>query len=172
MKDKLDEVATPLRIAMVAPLHESVPPRLYGGTERVVSYLTEELVTLGMDVTLFATGDSVTNARLHAIAPRGLRLDPTVHDCTAHHVAMIHDVMESADDFDVVHFHIDYLHYPASRALGMNQLTTLHGRLDMPELVPLYRRFDDMPLVSISDAQRKPLPFANWKPSEVPHSRQ
>jgi len=162
MKDKLDEVATPLRIAMVAPLHESVPPRLYGGTERVVSFLTEELVALGMDVTLFATGDSVTNARLHAVAPRGLRLDATYHDRIAHHFVMIHDVMESADDFDVVHFHIDYLHYPASRAVGMNQLTTLHGRLDMPELVPLYRRFDDMPLVSISDAQRKPLPFANW----------
>jgi glycosyltransferase involved in cell wall biosynthesis len=162
MQQTFDEIASPLRIAMVAPLYESVPPKLYGGTERVVSYLTEELVRLGMDVTLFASGASVTNARLHAACPRGLRLDARCHDRLAPHMAMIHDVMESADEFDVVHFHIDYLHYPASRALGLNQVTTLHGRLDLPELVPLYRRFDDMPLVSISDAQRKPLAFANW----------
>jgi glycosyltransferase involved in cell wall biosynthesis len=147
---------------MVAPLYESVPPKLYGGTERVVSFLTEELVRLGMDVTLFASGDSVTDARLRAGSPQGLRLDSGCHDRLAPHFAMIHDVMESADEFDIVHFHLDYLHFPMTRALGLTQVTTLHGRLDLPELVPLYRRFDDMPLVSISDAQRKPLPFANW----------
>ena len=162
MQEKLDEAAGRLRIAMVAPLYESVPPKLYGGTERFVSFLTEELVALGHDVTLFASGDSVTGARLHPGAPRGLRLDPKCHDRLAHHFAMIHDVVESADDFDIVHFNIDYLHFPVSRAVGLNQLTTLHGRLDLPELVPLYKRFDDMPLVSISDAQREPLPFANW----------
>jgi glycosyltransferase involved in cell wall biosynthesis len=162
MQDDSDEMMAPLRIAMVAPLYESVPPKLYGGTERVVSYLTEELVRMGMDVTLFASGDSVTDARLRAGAPKGLRLDPKCHDRLAYHFAMLHDVQESAEDFDLVHFHIDYLHFPMSRALGLTQVTTLHGRLDLPELVPLYRRFDDMPVVSISDAQRKPLPFANW----------
>jgi glycosyltransferase involved in cell wall biosynthesis len=162
MQERTDEIVAPLRIAMVAPLYESVPPQLYGGTERVVSFLTEELVRLGMDVTLFASGDSVTDARLRAGSPRGLRLDTSCHDRLAPHFAMIHDVMESADDFDVVHFHLDYLHFPMSRALGLTQVTTLHGRLDLPELAPLYRRFDDMPLVSISDAQRKPLDFANW----------
>ena len=163
MPDKREGMGYPLRIAMVAPLHESVPPKLYGGTERVVSYLTEELVRLGMDVTLFASGDSVTDARLKAGAPRGLRLDTACHDRLSYHFAMIHDVLESADEFDVIHFHIDYLHYPASRAAGLTkQLTTLHGRLDLPELLPLYRRYDDMPLVSISEAQRQPLAFANW----------
>jgi glycosyltransferase involved in cell wall biosynthesis len=162
MQDRVDSPGGPLRIAMVAPLHESVPPKLYGGTERVVSFLTEELVRLGMDVTLFATGDSVTRARLRAIAPRGLRLDDGCHDRLALHFAMLHDLAETADEFDVIHFHIDYLHFPISRALGFDQVTTLHGRLDLPELVPLYKRFDDMPLVSISDAQRTPLPFANW----------
>jgi glycosyltransferase involved in cell wall biosynthesis len=162
MQEKQDERAGPLRIAMVAPLYESVPPKLYGGTERFVSFLTEELIQLGHDVTLFASGDSVTGARLHPGAPRGLRLDPNCHDRLAHHFAMIHDVLESAEDFDIVHFNIDYLHFPMSRALGLSQVTTLHGRLDLPELVPLYKRFDDMPLVSISDAQREPLPFANW----------
>src|SRR6185436_9424597 len=117
MQEKLDEIGSPLRIAMVAPLFESVPPKLYGGTERVVSFLTEELVRLGMDVTLFASGDSVTDARLRACAPRGLRLDPKCHDRLACHFAMMHDVMESADEFDIVHFNIDYLHFPMSRAL-------------------------------------------------------
>src|SRR5436190_5985373 len=162
MQERTDEIVAPLRIGMVAPLYESVPPKLYGGTERVVSFLTEELVRLGMDVTLFASGDSVTDARLRAGAPRGLRLDANCHDRLAPHFAMIHDVMEWADEFDVIHFHLDYLHFPMSRALSLTQVTTLHGRLDFPELVPLYRRFDDMPLVSISEAQRKPLGFANW----------
>ena len=151
-----------LRIAMVAPLYESVPPRLYGGTERVVSYLTEELVRMGHDVTLFASGDSVTRAHLHAVVQKSLRLDPSCHDSIAHHFAMLHDVVERSDQFDIIHFHIDYLHYPLTRAYGLNALTTLHGRLDLADLVGVYRRYDDMPLVSISDAQRKPLPWVNW----------
>ncbi|HXS51841.1 MAG TPA: glycosyltransferase family 4 protein [Usitatibacter sp.] len=156
------ETGSPLRIAVVSPLHESVPPRLYGGTERVVSYLTEELVRLGHDVTLFATGDSRTHAKLQAMAPRGLRLDPDCRDPLAHHVAMVHDVVELADEFDVVHFHIDYVHFPSARHANLPSLTTLHGRLDIPDLVPVFRRYPDMRLVSISDAQRKPLPWASW----------
>ena len=151
-----------MRVAIVAPLHESVPPRLYGGTERVVSYLTEELVRGGHAVTLFATADSRTSARLRAMAPRGLRLDPTCRDPLAWHVAMVHDVLESAREFDLLHFHIDHLHFPALRAYGIPALTTVHGRLDLPELAPLYARFRDMALVSISDAQRAPIPDAGW----------
>ncbi len=160
--DQPGDAARRMRIAIVSPLHESVPPKFYGGTERVVSYLTEELVRLGHDVTLFASGDSVTRARLHASAPRGLRLDPNCRDPLAHHVAMVHDVVERADDFDVVHFHIDYLHFPAVRLAGLNSLTTLHGRLDIPDLVPLLRRYPDMRLASISDVQRRPVPWASW----------
>ena len=151
-----------LRIAIVSPLHESVPPRLYGGTERVVSYLTEELVALGHDVTLFATADSVTGARLHPMARQGLRLDPDCRDPVAHHVAMVHDVLERSDEFDVIHFHIDYLHFPAVRQARLKGLTTLHGRLDLPDLWPLFRRYPDVRLVSISEAQRKPMPWAAW----------
>jgi glycosyltransferase involved in cell wall biosynthesis len=151
-----------MRIAVVSPLYESVPPKLYGGTERVVSYLTEELVRLGHDVTLFATGDSRTGARLHAVAPRGLRMDPACRDPIAHHVAMVDDVLERAGEFDVIHFHIDYLHLPAVRAAGLKAVTTVHGRLDIPDLAPLFRRYRDAPLVSISDAQRRPLAWANW----------
>ena len=151
-----------MRIAVVSPLYESVPPRLYGGTERVVSYLTEELVRLGHEVTLFATGDSRTRAHLHPVAPRGLRMDPGCRDPVAHHVAMVDDVLERAGEFDVVHFHIDYLHFPAVRAAGIKAVTTVHGRLDIPDLAPLYRRYRDAPLVSISDAQRRPLAWANW----------
>jgi glycosyltransferase involved in cell wall biosynthesis len=151
-----------VRIAIVSPLHESVPPKLYGGTERVVSYLAEELVRMGEDVTLFASGDSVTSARLRPMSPRGLRLDPGCRDPFAHHVAMVDAVMQSASDFDIVHFHIDYLHFPAARLLHLAAVTTTHGRLDIPDLAPLYRRFDDMALVSISDAQRAPLPYARW----------
>ena len=156
------EASTRLRIAVVSPLHESVPPRLYGGTERVVSYLTEELVRLGEDVTLFATGDSHTSAKLQAMAPRGLRLDPDCVDPLAPHIAMVHDVVELADEFDVVHFHIDYVHFPSVRLAALPSLTTLHGRLDIPDLLPLFRRYPDMRLVSISDAQRKPMPWASW----------
>lgn len=152
-----------MRIAQVAPLYESVPPKYYGGTERVVSYLTEELVTQGHEVTLFASGDSVTEARLVAASRRSLRLDKHCVDQLAHHVLMLERVFQRADEFDVIHFHVDYLHYPLSRRLTTPHVTTLHGRLDMPDLVPLYREFRDMPVVSISDAQREPLPWAAWQ---------
>jgi glycosyltransferase involved in cell wall biosynthesis len=151
-----------MRIAQVAPLYESVPPRLYGGTERVVSWLTERLVNLGHEVTLFASGDSVTNARLIPCCRQALRLDTTCIDPIVHHVLMVEKVFERADEFDLIHFHIDYLQFLGSRGLKIPFLTTLHGRLDIPDLAPLYTEFCDMPLVSISDAQRKPLPWANW----------
>jgi len=158
------QTSAPLRIAQVSPLYESVPPQLYGGTERVVSYLTEELVHQGHDVTLFASGDSVTNARLVPCCPRSLRLDKGCIDQFAHHFVMLDKVVELVrrDEFDVVHFHIDYFHFPVSRAHRIPHATTLHGRLDLPDLAPLYRRYSDMPVISISKAQRKPLPFANW----------
>src|SRR5581483_11597804 len=127
-----------MRIAQVAPLHESVPPRYYGGTERVVSSLTEKLVALGHDVTLFASGDSVTNARLVKACKKALRLDPDCIDPLAHHVLMIEEVFSRAEDFDIIHFHTDYLHFPFSRRDKVTCLTTLHGRLDIPDLVPLY----------------------------------
>jgi glycosyltransferase involved in cell wall biosynthesis len=152
-----------MRIAQVAPLYESVPPRLYGGTERIVSYLTEELVRLGHDVSLFASGDSVTKARLIPVCERSLRLDPTCRDQLAYHVLLLEQVLQRADEFDLIHFHVDYLHYPWSRRQKYRHVTTLHGRLDLPELVPLYREFRTMPVVSISDAQRTPLPDANWR---------
>jgi glycosyltransferase involved in cell wall biosynthesis len=151
-----------MKIAQIAPLAESVPPRLYGGTERVVFYLTEELVRLGHDVTLFASGDSQTSARLVACAPRALRLDPRVGDPLPHHLLMIERVKSRAHEFDVLHFHVEHLHLPLFRPLARKSVTTLHGRLDLPDLVPLYREFADMPLVSISDAQRRPLADANW----------
>jgi glycosyltransferase involved in cell wall biosynthesis len=151
-----------MRIAQVAPLYESVPPKYYGGTERVVSYLTEELVQQGHDVTLFASGDSITAAQLAATTRRSLRLDKDCVDQLAHHVLMLERVVQRARSFDVIHFHVDYLHFPYSRRHATPQLTTLHGRLDLPDLVPLYREFRDMPVVSISAAQREPLRFANW----------
>ena len=151
-----------MRVAQVAPLYESVPPRLYGGTERVVSWLTEKLVALGHDVTLFASGDSVTNARLVPVCEQALRLDPGCIDPLAHHMLLVERVIKEADNFDLIHFHIDYLHFSASRHLQIPSLTTLHGRLDLPDLVPLYKEFDDVPLVSISRAQQKPLPGVNW----------
>jgi glycosyltransferase involved in cell wall biosynthesis len=152
-----------VRIAQVAPLYESVPPQLYGGTERVVSFLTEELVAQGHEVTLFASGDSETSARLVAPCAQSLRLDPESVDHVAHHVLMLEMVAARAADFDLVHFHCDYLHYPISRRAVRRHVTTLHGRLDLPDLVPLYREFGDVPVVSISDAQRAPLPHANWR---------
>jgi glycosyltransferase involved in cell wall biosynthesis len=151
-----------MKIAQVAPLYESVPPKLYGGTERVVSYLTEALVAEGHEVTLFASGDSQTTAQLVAACPQALRLHPNCVDQLAHHFVMLDEVMRRAADFDVIHFHIDYLHFPISRMAGLPQLTTLHGRLDLVDLVPLYQRYRDMPVVSISKAQRRPLSFANW----------
>jgi glycosyltransferase involved in cell wall biosynthesis len=152
-----------MRIAQVCPLFERVPPRYYGGTERVVSYLTEELVRQGHDVTLFASGDSLTQARLVPCCDEGLRLGGRCQDATCHHLAMVEEVYRRASDFDIVHFHIDYIHFPATRREQLANITTLHGRLDIPDLVPLYRKFRDMPLVSISNAQRKPLPWANWQ---------
>ena len=152
-----------MRIAQVAPLYESVPPAGYGGTERVVSYLTEELVREGHEVTLFASGDSQTRARLVAGSPRSLRTDPKCHDPLAQHLILLERVYDEAGRFDILHFHLDYLHYPVSRHLRLPNVTTLHGRLDLPDLPALYREFHDAPLVSISDAQRAPLPRANWR---------
>lgn len=151
-----------MRIAIVSPLFESVPPRLYGGTERVVSYLTEELVRQGHQVTLFASGDSRTSAKLRAATRRGLRLDPECRDTLSYHVIMLDEVIECASEFDAIHFNIDYWHFPLSKWLHLPAVTTLHGRLDLPDLVPLYARFRDVPLVSISNAQRRPLPSVNW----------
>src|SRR6266436_2847636 len=152
-----------MRIAQVAPLSESVPPKQYGGTERIVSYLTEELVHQGHDVTLFASGDSVTRARLVAPCRRSLRRSDGCIDRMAHHVLMLEQVSQRAHEFDVVHYHIDYLHFPLSRRALIPHVTTLHGRLDIPDLVPLYEQFRDMPVLSISNAQRKPLPWVNWQ---------
>ncbi|HEY3077438.1 MAG TPA: glycosyltransferase family 4 protein [Burkholderiales bacterium] len=151
-----------MKIAQIAPLTESVPPKLYGGTERVVSYLAEELVRLGHDVTLFASGDSETSAKLVACSRRALRLDPTVKDPLAHLTLMLERVRSRAQEFDILHFHLEHLHFPLFRSVARKTLTTAHGRLDLPELAPLYREFSDMPLVSISNAQRAPVPFANW----------
>jgi glycosyltransferase involved in cell wall biosynthesis len=151
-----------MKIAQVAPLIESVPPRLYGGTERIVSYLTEELVRLGHDVTLFASGDSITSAELAICCTRALRLDPTVCDIIPHFMLMIDKVRERAEEFDVLHFHLDLFHFPLFRALAARTLTTLHGRQDLGDLKPFYSRFGKMPLVSISNHQRKPLPHANF----------
>jgi glycosyltransferase involved in cell wall biosynthesis len=151
-----------MRIAQVAPLHESVPPRLYGGTERVVSYLTDELVARGHDVTLFASGDSITAARLIPACPQALRLDPTCRDALAYHYVMFESLLRRADQFDVVHFHTDYLHFSLARRCLRRHVTTLHGRLDLPELQPVYTEFKDIPVVSISASQRQPLPQANW----------
>jgi hypothetical protein len=152
-----------MRIAQVAPLYESVPPKYYGGTKRIVSYLTEELVRQGHDVTLFASGDSVTTARLVAGCQRSLRLDKHCIDNLAHQTVMLERVFQRAADFDIIHFHVDYLHFPLSRRQQITHVTTLHGRLDIPDLVPLYQEFRDMPVVSISNAQREPLPWANWQ---------
>lgn len=151
-----------MRIAQIAPLIEAVPPPSYGGTERVVSYLTEELVRLGHDVTLFASGDSRTSARLVPGCARSLRHAAPTGDSIASHVAMLECVAREAHEFDVLHFHVDFLHYPITRRERWASVTTLHGRLDLPELQPLYDEYRDIPVVSISDAQRRPLPQANW----------
>jgi glycosyltransferase involved in cell wall biosynthesis len=151
-----------MRIAQVSPLYESVPPRLYGGTERVVSWLTEALVAMGHDVTLFASGDSQTSARLVPMCESALRLSKSNADPVASHLLLPERVLAMAEDFDVIHWHIDYMHFPASHREKALHVTTLHGRLDTPELEPLYRCYPALPLVSISDFQRRPLPFANW----------
>jgi glycosyltransferase involved in cell wall biosynthesis len=151
-----------MKVAQIAPLIESVPPRFYGGTERIVSYLTEELVSLGHDVTLFASGDSVTSARLVSCTTTALRLNPNVRDPIPYYMLMLDRVRECADDFDILHFHIDQFHFPLFRPLAGRTVTTLHGRQDLPDLRPLYFGFNEMPLVSISDAQRTPIPNANF----------
>jgi glycosyltransferase involved in cell wall biosynthesis len=151
-----------MRIAQVAPLIESVPPRFYGGTERIVSYLTEELVRQGHEVTLFASGDSVTQAELVACTSRALRMDPEVRDALPYLIIAIDQVRRRAHEFDVLHFHIDYLHFPLFRALSRNTVTTLHGRLDLPDLLPVFAAFPEMSLVSISDHQRRPMPHLRW----------
>ena len=152
-----------MRIAQVAPLFESVPPKTYGGTERVVSWLTEELVRLGHQVTLFASGDSMTTAELIPCCPESLRLYSGSVDHLAHHVAMLERVAQKKSDFDLIHFHVDYLHYPVSVRERYLHVSTLHGRLDIPDLGPLYDAYPDIPVVSISDAQREPLPNLNWQ---------
>ncbi|HKP87621.1 MAG TPA: glycosyltransferase family 4 protein [Blastocatellia bacterium] len=152
-----------MKIAQVSPLYERVPPQCYGGTERVVSFLTEELVREGHEVTLYASGDSMTSANLVACCTRSLRLDKECVDPLADHFLMLEKVFRDAQRYDLIHFHVDYLHFPLSRRSHIRHLTTLHGRLDIPDLAPLYREFREMPVVSISDAQRKPLPWANWR---------
>ncbi len=151
-----------MRIAQIAPLHEAVPPKLYGGTERVVSWLTEELVAEGHDVTLFASGDSITTARLEPVWPRALRLDPSIRDPIAPHMLMMEEVARQAADFDVLHFHMDYWSFSLFSRQRTPFVTTLHGRLDLPELQPVFERFPKIPVVSISDSQRRPLPQANF----------
>jgi glycosyltransferase involved in cell wall biosynthesis len=151
-----------MRIAQIAPLIESCPPQLYGGTERIVSFLTEELVRQGQDVTLFASGDSRTTARLEPFSETALRLDPRIKDPTPYHVVMLDQVRARADEFDVLHFHVDVLHYPFIQDFVDRTVTTMHGRLDLQEHEHLHSAFSDAPLVSISEDQRTSLPFANW----------
>jgi glycosyltransferase involved in cell wall biosynthesis len=151
-----------MHIAQIAPLTEAIPPKLYGGTERVVSWLTEELIALGHDVTLFASGDSVTSARLEAVWPRALRLDGSVRDPNALHMLMLERVYRCASDFDFLHFHLDYYPFSLFARQSTPFVTTLHGRLDLPEHQPLFDTFSSIPVVSISNAQRRPLPQAHW----------
>ena len=150
-----------LRIAQVAPLSESVPPKLYGGTERVVSVLTDELICQGHNVTLFASGDSQTKATLVPVCKKAQRLAGCVDPLSAH-MLMIEQIAQRAKEFDVIHYHVAPLHFPLARRMNTAHLTTMHGRLDLPDLVPLYEEFSELPLVSISDAQRTPLPHQNW----------
>lgn len=152
-----------MRIAQVAPLAERVPPAGYGGTERIVHYLTEELVSRGHEVTLFASADSETSARLVPCAPRALRLMEECRLPDIYHLLMIERIFSEEERFDLIHFHVDALHFPLARRSATAHVTTLHGRLDLPELVPLYETFDDIPVVSISDHQRGPLPHARWE---------
>src|SRR3984893_15681028 len=151
-----------MKIAQIAPLMESVPPRLYGGSERIASYLTDELVRAGHEVTLFASGDSVSSARLVPCVPMALRLDANVRDPIPYYMLMLDRVRELVDEFDILHFHIDQFHFPVFKPIAHRTVTTLHGRQDLPDLRLLYAGFDDMPLVSISNAQRHPVPHANF----------
>jgi glycosyltransferase involved in cell wall biosynthesis len=152
-----------VKIAQVAPLYESVPPRAYGGTERVVSYLTEALVEMGHDVTLFASGDSVTSARLVPVVPCGLRLDPGKPDGLIWHTIMMDMVLKAAAQFDIIHFHTDVVQLALVGQCETACLSTPHGRLDLADLKPLFRRFASHPMTSISNSQRAPLPWANWR---------
>ena len=152
-----------MRIAQVSTLFESVPPKLYGGTERVVSYLTEELVSQGHEVTLFASGDSQTRAKLVPACPRALWRDRDCRETLPHHVRLLELVFQDVSRFDVIHFHCDYLHFPLFRRYSCPSVTTLHGRLHTPDLQPLFTEYAEMPFVSISDDQRRPLPWANWQ---------
>jgi len=152
-----------MRIAQVAPLYESCPPRLYGGSERVVSYLTEELVRLGHEVTLFASGDSCTAATLEAGCEVALWRDDRVKDPLVYHLMMLDRVRRREADFDIIHCHTDYLHLPFMAECSDKTLTTVHGRLDLPDLHAILRAFPMLPLVSISNAQREPMPWANWR---------
>jgi glycosyltransferase involved in cell wall biosynthesis len=151
-----------LRIAQISPLTEAVPPKLYGGTERVISWLTEELVGLGHEVTLFASGDSVTSAQLEPMWPTALRLDGSVRDPNALHMSMIEQVCRRAKEFDLLHFHLDYYPFSVMSRQSTPFLTTLHGRLDLPEHQPVFSTFSTIPVVSISNAQRRPAPNAHW----------
>jgi glycosyltransferase involved in cell wall biosynthesis len=151
-----------MKIAQIAPLIESVPPRFYGGTERIVSYLSDELVALGHEVTLFASGDSMTAAELVPCVRQALRFVDSVRDPIPYYMLMLDRVRRMADDFDILHFHIDQFHFPLFRPIAGRTVTTLHGRQDLPDLVPLYLGFGDMPLVSISNDQRRPVPNANF----------
>jgi glycosyltransferase involved in cell wall biosynthesis len=151
-----------MRIAQIAPLTESVPPKLYGGTERVVSYITEALVDLGHDVTLFASGDSITRAKLEPVWPRALRLDPGIRDRVAPHMLLMELVRRQSDQFDVLHFHMDYYSFSVFKRQDTPFVTTMHGRLDLPEQQPVFDTFDNVPVISISDSQRAPLPQAKW----------
>jgi glycosyltransferase involved in cell wall biosynthesis len=163
----LQEVLT-MKIAQIAPLQERVPPKLYGGTERVVSYFTEELVRQGHEVTLFASGDSITRAELVPCCETALRLNPAAKDSLPYQVVQLEKVRQRAHQFDILHFHNDSLHFPLFRRIVNRTVTTLHGRLDLPDLTPFYTEFPEFPLVSISDAQRRPMPPVNWI-ATVPH---
>lgn len=157
-----------MKIAQVAPLFESVPPRLYGGTERVVSWLTEELVAAGHEVTLFASGGSITRARLVTTTHEALRLSNVTSDSVVFHLAMFEDVLAKSRRFDIIHFHTEFLHLPYTRLMRTKHVTTLHGRLDLPEFTCVFRRYADAPLISISDHQRIPMRWAHWCRT-VPH---
>src|SRR5215831_10458329 len=157
--------ACTMRIAQVSPLYEAVPPRTYGGTERVVSYLTEALVRQGHEVTLFASGDSVTRARLVASCPQGLRFDDRCTDEFAHHIILLKQFFQQAADFDLIHFHIDYVHFPLSRRQSTPHVTTLHGRLDLPDLVAVYQEFPEPPWC------RSPMPSGSRSPGLTGRAR-
>ena len=152
-----------MKIAQVSPLYEAVPPQFYGGTERIVSYLTESLVEAGHDVTLYASGDSVTKAKLVAVCEHSLRLDTNSVEPVADHMLLLERMMQDASSYDIVHSHIEYLGFPFLRRLTVPHLTTLHNRLDVSNYRNLFHEFEDEPLVSISDSQRQPLPWNKWE---------